>query len=200
MPAASQAQQRLMAQAYQVWKWKDTGGKEGIDPLDIDARYRVEIEDLAASMKPEDLKTYAETKHDELPHRVKESSMTGFLSAGPFPKFASYANNIAGGIVASERDRQDSLVQSFMEFVDGKKKDTEKDQVKEAVAAMTPPGVAQTSNTPGMGNVVPPSQGNVGSGDKFDNDEENDEDRIGIMNYEDYKKWVKKWLRQNHRK
>lgn len=198
MPAVSAAQQRLMGQAYQVWKWRDTGGKEGIDPLDIDARYRTEIEDLAKTMDPEDLKVYAETSHKDLPHRVKESSMTGFLSAGPFPKFASYANNIAGGIVASERDKQDSLVQSFMDFVEGKKKKDK--EVKEAVAAVVPAGTAQPSNVPGMGNVVPPSQGNVGSGDKFDNEEENDEDRVGIMNYADYKKWVKKWLRQNQRK
>jgi hypothetical protein len=239
-----------MGQAYQVLKWKKSGGKEGLDPEDIDARYRVEIEDLAASMKEDDLKAFAETKHKDLP-KVKESSMTGFLSAGPFPKFATWTNNVSPGAVSAERDKRDPLIQSFMDYIEGKdKKEKDKDDLEENFDAPA----ASTANTPGMGNVTPAGPGVVGSGDKmdnlllkkkkkkiriaeavalvvplgtpqvngtpgmgagvspaagnvatsntdaFDNDEDNLEDKIGIMSYEKYKQWLAQWKKKQEDK
>lgn len=66
MPAVSQAQQSLMAQAYaiKIKKLKES---------DLDPRYRDEIVKLANQMTLADLKKYASTKHKNLPHHVKES-------------------------------------------------------------------------------------------------------------------------------
>lgn len=244
MPSVTRSQQRLMGQAYQVFKWKKSGGKSGLDPEDIDPRYRVEIEDLAASMKEDDLKAYAETKHTNLPES-NESSMTGFLSAGPFPRLTTYVHSVAGGAMAATRDNSDSLVQSFMDYIEGKKKkkkDTEnleedfgapaasvantpgmgnvtaptidtlgsgdtfggkarkkrKKPVREAIALMVPPGTPQVDRTAGIGAGAAPAAGNVGSGKNvpFDNDEDNLEDKIGIMSYEKYKKWLTMWKKK----
>lgn len=75
MPARSKSQQRLMAQAYQVRKFRDTHGKEGIDPKDINPEYREEISDIATGMKDNKsaLKKFASTKHKGLKDRVGES-------------------------------------------------------------------------------------------------------------------------------
>jgi hypothetical protein len=196
MPAKSRSQQRLMAMAYQVKKFKETG--DGMDPLDVKPAYRSEVEDLANSMTLKQLKDFAETKHDNLPEEVKESGLTGFLSAGPFPRLNTYASQASTNYIAMNRDKRDPLIQNFMDFIEGKKKkEKAKDDLQEADAGV--PGVASPNNTPGMGNVTPPSAGNVGSGDKFggEDDEEDVNQRIGIMGYEDYKKWIKKWQKQN---
>lgn len=62
-------------------------------------------------------------------------------------------------VAAHTRDNTDPLVQSFMDFVVGKKKA----QVKENFAAP----MASAVNTPGVGNVVPPTLDTKGSGDTF---------------------------------
>jgi len=188
MPSKSVAQQRLMGMAYALKKGE-------LDPKDTS----VEVKDLADSMTLKDLKDFASTKHKDLPERkVKESSVNRMLGTGTFPQFYGYTNNISAGALAAERDFRDPLVQRFMEFIDGKKKKT-KDEVTETIVATAPSGVAAPQNTPGMGNVSPPSAGNVGSGDKFGEDEEDDEnkERVGLLSYEDYKKWIKKWQKQN---
>lgn len=195
MPAVSKSQQRLMAQAYQVKKYKETSGREGINPLEIEPEYRVEIEDLAVSMTMDQLKDYAKTPHTDLPaKKVKESGLTGFLSAGPFPRYNIYAGNVSSGHLAYERDKRDPLIKKFMEFIEGK---GDAETVQESGAVAPSGAMATPGNTPGMGNVTAPSQGTLGSGDKFgDNDEEDVNARIGIMSYEDYKKWLKKWQKQ----
>jgi Protein of unknwon function (DUF3008) len=186
MPAVSKAQQQLMGMAYAL-------KKGDMDPKDASQ----EVRDLADSMTLKQLRDYAETKHEGLPNKkIKESGLTGFLSAGPFPRINSYPQNVATSWIGILRDKKDPLVQSFLEFIDGKSKGEKTD---EAIAAMAPPGVAAPQGTPGMGNVTPPSAGNVGSGDRFDSGSEDDDDiknRVGIMSYEDYKKWIKKWQKQ----
>jgi hypothetical protein len=183
MPAVSVKQQRLMGMAYALKKGE-------MNRSDASK----EVQDLADSMTLDQLHDFAATKHKGLPQDVDESGLTGFLSAGPFPRYNSYTANAGTGYISTERDKRDPLIQGFMDFIDGKKKDTKK--TNEGIAAMVPPGTAQPVNTPGMGNVTPPSSGNVGSGDKFDDDEDIN-NRIGIMSYDDYKKWVKKWQKQN---
>jgi hypothetical protein len=251
MPSVSKSQQRLMGQAYQVLQWKNSGGKEGLDPEDIEPRYRLEIEDLAASMKEEDLKAYAETKHTDLPE-VAESSITGFFGAAPFPKFTTYTNNVGPGAVSAEKDKRDPLVQSFMDYIEGKKpkiKDAEdleenfdapaastantpgmgnvtpatantvgsgdkmdnlilkkkkkkKAQIEEAIALVVPLGTPHNGGTPGMGSSFDPDSGNVDADDTntFDNDEDNLEDKIGIMSYTRYKQWLAQWKNKQDKK
>ena len=74
MPAVSKAQQRLMAQAYQVRKYMDTAGEDGIDPKSINSAYRDQVVTLAKQMKGKDLKKFAETSHDDLPDHVGENN------------------------------------------------------------------------------------------------------------------------------
>ena len=183
MPSKSVEQQKLMGMAYAVKSGKMDRGEASEEVLK-----------LADTMS---LKDFAS--------EVKESSLTGFLSAGPFARYTSFADNIGTSWQSNTRDKSDNLVQTFMEFVFGKDKDKKKDNKTEidesvvgAFAGMTAP-----TNTPGMGNVAPPSAGNIGSGDRFDNgsDEDDDDeheykDKVGIMSYDNYKKWFKQWQKQ----
>jgi hypothetical protein len=75
MPAISQSQQKLMGQVYGVRKFMDTGGKEGLDPKDVNPKYREKITSMAKGWKKKkSLKDYASTKHKGLPE-VKEGEV-----------------------------------------------------------------------------------------------------------------------------
>ena len=190
MPSTSKAQQRLMGMAYAV-KTGEMNRSEASD----------EVLKLADTMTIKQLRDFASTKHESLPEVVDEN-LTGFLSAGPWPRYTSYADNLGTSWQSINRDKSDNLVQSFMEFVFGKKKDNKTEIDESIVGAL--PGMTAPTNTPGMGNVTPPAAGNVGSGDRFDNgsDDDDDEheykDKVGVMSYENYKKWFKQW--QKHQK
>ena len=189
MPAKSVVQQQLMAMAYALKKGE----------MESDEASQ-EVKDLAANMTLKQLRDYAATSHEDLPDKVKESGLTGFLSAGPFPRLNSYPQNVATQWISTLRDRQDNMIQSFLDFISKKEeKEEDKEETNEG-AVLGMPGVATPQGTPGMGNVTPPSAGNVGSGDRFDNGSEDAEDKVGIMSYEDYKKWVKKWQKQKVQK
>jgi len=181
MPATSKSQQRLMAMAYSL-------KKGDMDPADASD----EVKDLAAGMTLKQLKDYAATKHEGLPDKVKESGLTGFLSAGPLPRYSTYAANVSSSWLGLLRDKRDPMITNFLDFISKNDKNEEKTNEGDIVGFA---GVANPQGTPGMGNVSVPSAGNVGSGDRFDND---DDEKIGILSYEDYKKWVKKWQKQNH--
>jgi hypothetical protein len=71
----SRTQQRLFGQAYGVKIWKKTHGKKGINPTDINPKYKDEIMGLANSMSLAKLKEFAETKHKKLPEEVKEGAI-----------------------------------------------------------------------------------------------------------------------------
>lgn len=74
MPAVSISQQGFMGQVYAVRKWMDSDGKEGLNPKDIDKKYRKKIVDTAKNWEgKKSLKSYASTKHEGLP-QVKEES------------------------------------------------------------------------------------------------------------------------------
>ena len=70
--AASKTQQRLFGQAYGVKVFRITDGKKGVDPKDINPRYKKEIIKLSNSMSLAKLKEFAHTKHKDLPEEVKE--------------------------------------------------------------------------------------------------------------------------------
>ena len=97
------------------------------------------------------------------------------------------------------KDSEIELIKKFIDFIEnGDKVKKKKEKSNEAVAAVVPVGTAQPNNTPGMGNAAPPSAGNVGSGDRFDSSY--DKSKTGIMSYEDYKKWLKKWHKEKNKK
>jgi hypothetical protein len=66
MPAVTKSQQRLMGQAYQVRKWMDSDGKDGIDPNTIESEYRKDIVRIAKDMSKKSLKDFASTEHKGL--------------------------------------------------------------------------------------------------------------------------------------
>jgi hypothetical protein len=73
MPSVSQAQQRLMGQAYAL--------KIGeLKTSDLDPQYRDQIKDLADSMTRKDLEDFAKTKHTGLPNKVNEDSAIATVS------------------------------------------------------------------------------------------------------------------------
>lgn len=100
MPAASKSQQRLMGQAYAVRKFLD-GDRDGLDPKDVDPKYREEIVRLAKDMKKKDLEDFAKTKHEKgMPDRVEENSPTATvhnvngIGAHVFPRGDSTGSGI----------------------------------------------------------------------------------------------------------
>jgi hypothetical protein len=183
MPAVSKAQQKLMGMAYALKKGEMKKSEAS-----------QEVQDLADSMTLKQLKDFAETSHENLPERkakeVDEYNL-GVNAAGPFFWYTQ-AGQAAVQKVGMENDRKDPLIQSFMDFIDGKKND-KVDEGDFGVAMAASP-----SNVPGMGNVAPPTSDQTGSGDIFGSDDEDDDPnrKIGIMSYEQYKKWIKKWQKQ----
>jgi hypothetical protein len=88
MPAVSQAQQRLMGQAYAL-------KKGDLKPEDLNPEYREQIEDLAKGMTLDQLKDYAETSHEKLPKKVRE--MKTYI-----PTFESFVNETNEDISLNE--------------------------------------------------------------------------------------------------
>ena len=196
MPAVSKAQQKLMGMAYAL-------KKGDMDPKDASQ----EVKDLADSMTLQQLKDYAETKHKDLPDHVEEGNeeinewLPG-VSAGH--KWYTQAAQGAASYGSRVKDTTDPLIKSFIEFIESGKKPGEDEEeshpaIAEDAAAPSAYSAPQASpaNTPGMGNVAVAASGRIGSGDKFGEDED-DEDKgnVGIMSYERYKKWVKRWQKQ----
>jgi hypothetical protein len=84
---------------------------------------------------------------------------------------------------ASQRkELQDPMVKTFMQFLDD-----EEDEMVRVQEDFTAPAASGT-NTPGMGNVSLPTGSTVGSGDRFDNGDE-DEDNDDIM--KSFRKFLK---------
>lgn len=151
MPSTSVAQQKLMGMAYALKKGE-------MDPEEASQ----EVKDLADSMTLKQLKDFASTKHEGLPDHVEESiekkSQKHVLEYAYF-WWDTQGSMSAGTAAGIERDRRDPLVQSFMDFIDGKRSK----EIKEDFAAPA----ASVTNTPGMGNVAPAAPGKIGSGDTF---------------------------------
>jgi hypothetical protein len=139
MPATSVAQQRLMGMAYALKKGE-------LDPSDASQ----EVKDLADSMTLKQLKDYASTKHEGLP---KKKVMEYYYW------WDTQAMQMTAAAMSMKSDQTDPLVQSFMDFIDGKKKKASSKELEEDLATVV--------NTPGMGNAVPATATTVGSGDTF---------------------------------
>jgi len=193
MPSVSKAQQKLMGMAYAL--------KNGdMDPADASQ----EVKDLADSMTLQQLKDFASTKHENLPDHVEEQEEVNEwlpgVSAGhkwytqPAQGAASYGTNV--------KNHTDKLIQSFIEFIEsgkkpkGKSEETHPKIAEDAAPSSASAPQATPANTPGMGNVTAPGPGSIGSGDKFGEDDEDDKGKVGILSYEQYKKWVKEWQKQ----
>ncbi len=74
MPARSQAQQRFMGMVH--------AEKEGkLDKSKLDPEFAAKIERIAASIKAKAAREYAETKHKDLPKKVKKKGITKKASA-----------------------------------------------------------------------------------------------------------------------
>jgi len=73
MPSTSKSQQRLMGLAY-AYKRGDVKSK------DLDPRYADKVKELSKSMTLKKLKTYASTKHKNLPEKVEENLVLDFKS------------------------------------------------------------------------------------------------------------------------
>jgi hypothetical protein len=171
MPAKSKAQRRLFALALQYKLGK-------IEKSEVSD----EIVDLAKL--PEDtLKDYAETPEKDLPDQVEET-IGGMGSGFPY-----------GHEFVDPRRREDMQLH-FMkkDKIEAEAKQTKKERAKKPVSAFDEwqnrakelqemEGAPATGlNTPGMGNVVPPSYDGVGSGDTFGS---------LTMNHSDWKRWNK---------
>jgi hypothetical protein len=178
MPSTSRTQQRLMGTAYAV--------KSGQTKLsDVDPNYRDKVKDLVDGMTLKQLKDFAETKHEGLPERVPEEEQIQEYSLGSYYTGSFFWFTQAGqaGVqkVAMSGDRSDSKIQSFMDYME------ENMNEGDYGAALA----ASPSNVPGMGNAAPATDSQTGSGDVFD-----EPGKVGIMSYEDYKKWLEKWRKR----
>lgn len=177
MPSVSKAQQRLMGMAYAL--------KKGDMKL---ADVSQEVKDLADSMSLQQLKDFAETKHEDLPDHVEEDEVNEWLpgvSAGH--KWYTQTAQAAVSYGSKVKDHNDKLIQTFIEFIEtGKRpKKPKTDKLSEDGESSAPQ--ATPINTNGMGNVELPGLGKLGSGDRFE-DEDEDEENVGIISYELFKK------------
>jgi len=172
MPSVSKSQQRLMGMAYAV--------KSGdMEISDIDPAYRDKVKSLSDGMTKKDLKKYASTKHDKLPETVDEAFIGPFvfndkmsdeellgMYNGALDGYANYAK----GMHYSKSDYK----RAYQEI--------EKILKKRGVAvdedfAHAAQNITPSANIGGMGPVVLPSDGGIGSGDvpsvaDIDDDEE----------------------------
>lgn len=119
MPATSKSQQRLMGQAYGVRQFMDSKGKEGIDPKDVDGRYRKTIVKLAKEMSKKSLEKFAKTKHEGLPE-VKES-LEPQGNPGEVPTLYPYLKPEANKPKKKDKSSKMANLADYREFIASKK-------------------------------------------------------------------------------
>ena len=172
MPSVSKSQQRLMGVAYAV--------KSGdMELSDVDPAYRDKVKSLSDGMTKKDLKKYASTKHDELPETVDEAFI------GPFVFNDSMSDEELLGMYNGALDGYANYAKGMHYSKSDYKKayqEIEKILKKRGVAvdenvALAAQNITPSANIGGMGPVVLPSDGGVGSGDvpavaDIDDDEE----------------------------
>jgi len=148
MPSTSKSQQRLMGVAYAV--------KNGDMQLsDVDAAYREEVKNLVDNMTLKQLKDFASTKHDGLPERVKE---------------AVDLSRVKSNMQSISQKEWDKTNKDYKTVINGQKYKMVYDDgrdatilvpvvIEEDLATITPNMLG------GMGDVVLPNAGALGSGD-----------------------------------
>ena len=173
MPSVSKSQQRLMGMAYAV--------KSGdMEISDVDPAYRDKVKSLSDGMTKKDLKKYASTKHEDLPETVDEAFIGPFvfndkmsdeellgMYNGALDGYANYAK----GMHYAKSDYKKAY-QEIEKILKKRGVELNEDAFSQAAQHITP-----SANIGGMGPVIFPSDGGVGSGDvpavaDIDDDEE----------------------------
>ena len=175
MPSVSKSQQRLMGVAYAV--------KSGdMEISDVDPAYRDKVKSMVDGMTKKSLKKYASTKHDDLPETVSEAFIGPFVFNDKTPDEelkAMYFSALDGysyhqkGMHYSKSDYKKAYQE--IEKILKKKGIALDEDFAHAAQNITP-----SANIGGMGPVVFPSDGIVGSGDVpaiADIDEEDEDEK-----------------------
>ena len=148
MPSKSKSQQRLMGVAYAV--------KSGDMQLsDVDSAYRDDVKGLVDGMTLKQLKDFASTKHEDLPEKIKEAIDLG---------------KVQSNMKSITQKEWDKTNKEYKTVINGQKYKMVYDDgrdatilipviIEEDLAAVVPPMLG------GMGNVVLPNVGALGSGD-----------------------------------
>jgi hypothetical protein len=176
MPAKSKAQRRLFALALQ-YKRGELSKSEVSDEV-------IELSGLPEKT----LKDYAKTSEKNLPNHVEET--TGIMGGGfPFGhEFGSTRRQADMQLHFNKKDKIEAEAENgkgqnktkpkpasmLLSFEDSKNKANSLQEFEAPAAS--------TTNTPGMGNVVPPSSNGTGSGDTFGS---------LVMHHSDWKRWNK---------
>jgi len=173
MPSVSKSQQRLMGMAYAV--------KSGdMEISDIDPAYRDKVKSLSDGMTKKDLKKYASTKHDDLPETVSEAFIGPYVFSDKMSDEelkAMYFSALDGysyyqkGMHYAKSDYKKAY-QEIEKILKKRGVELNEDAFSQAQQHITP-----SANIGGMGPVVFPQDGQVGSGDvpavaDIDDDEE----------------------------
>jgi len=167
MPATSKAQQRLMGMAYAC-----KIGKANYCPP--------RIKKIASSMSKQDLKDFAETKHSDLPEKVRESIIYKVSGANNtlFSMFKDWLTKKNIQFIENQSSGEFEILNNY----DLEKNDqyqlltyVNKIGLKKIWENFGTPADGQGSSFATLGNTIgakfvdPPGPGKVGSGDRFDN-------------------------------
>jgi hypothetical protein len=176
MPAKSKAQRRLFALALQ-YKRGELSKSEVSDEV-------IELSELPEKT----LEDYAKTSEKDLPDHVEETTAIGvgglpfgheIVSTRRQADMQLHFNKKDKAEAEAENGKNDNKPKTkpasmLLSFEDWKNKATSLQEFEAPAAS--------TTNTPGMGNVTPPSYNSTGSGDTFGS---------LVMNQSDWKRWNK---------
>jgi hypothetical protein len=111
MASTSQTQQRLMGQAYAVRQFMDSNGKKGLNPEEIDSKYREKIEDLAKNMSKQDLKDFATKLEENSP-----IATLGSVNGMGFVSLPGADGKIGSGDIPLNLNKTKKVFKRFKEF------------------------------------------------------------------------------------
>jgi len=178
MPATSKTQFRLFSQVYGVQKFKKSGGKDGLDPKELNPEYKKQIVDMADDMTQKDVKDMIDVDYDKLPDEVKESAELEVGTSVEFEhtKDPKEAEKIAKDHLSEDPNYYSKLYKAGL--ID------EPDAIELAKKAFENNAMATPASVNGMGDVALPGNpgtDETGSGDiaatsaLTDDDEDEDE-------------------------
>lgn len=170
MPAKSIAQQRIMAKALAC----KTGKSDYCPP---------KIQRIADSMSKSDLEEFAKTKHDGLPHRIREGVVykIGNPNDTVFSMLKDWLTGKNINFIENKPDNEFEILNSYdlekedqlqlLNYINkiGLKKVWENLAAGPTTGQVSGSGISTLTNTLGMKAVNPPGPGKEGSGDNFDN-------------------------------